>query len=92
MSLIATVTSIIKQHNGATLYTIEPLCPGYTRSQVKRAIYNARATGLIEVSVRGKSKGNRKGRWPNLYVIRAEKPVKKWATPAVNSVWGMAAA
>lgn len=86
MSLLRKVTLAIFNEGSGSLDTLQPLFPEYTRSQLNSAVQNASKKKLIMLSVRGKSRGQNKGRFPSIYV-RYKKPELTTKKLPPNSVW-----
>lgn len=83
MSLIQQVATEVLLRGSGSADDIQ--IPGKTYQQVVRALQNAASRGLIE-SVQARSRGQHKGRAPNVYgPVRSRAP----AVPGVASVWDL---
>lgn len=73
---------------GATSDDLADIFPSKTKAQIIKALRNAKDAGLIYLIKPGQSLGRSKGRAPGLYGPEVK---HVYMTPAVNSVWSMAA-
>lgn len=83
MSIAAEAAALVKQRGAANVDDLMPDMPGYTRSQVLRALKTALDAGLIDSDGwTGPSHGGSK---PATY-----RAIKKTSNPRVASVWELA--
>lgn len=88
-SFVKQVAQTVISMDGATSDDLAAIFPDKTKAQIIKALRNATDAGLIHLLKPGKSLGRSKGRAPGFYGPQIK---HVYMTPAVNSVWGIAAA
>lgn len=88
MSFVQELAETVRNKGQASSDELEREFPDKTPQQIFKGLRNARDRGILELAKPGRSLGRGKGRLPGLYRAPTEKPRM---TPAVNSVWSMAA-
>ncbi len=89
MSFVKQLSETVDSMGRATTDDLERIFPDKTKAQILKGLRNGVDTGRIQLLERGKSLGRGKGTAPSIYGAKIK---QVYMTPAVNSVWGMAAA